>query len=123
MLGAFGMAVREGRFSNKRHGVLAEGTVRGTISHVVQTFRATGRNNPTKDSDLELSTLLSRQLRALKNEDPKQEQQKALPFIVLDEVAKRSSTELEVALAQLSIGAAFFACRSCEYSKVPKGEE
>ena len=123
MLGAFGMAVREGRFSGERHGVLAEGTVRGTISNVVQTFRATGRQNPTKDGDFELSILLSRQLRALKNEDPKQQQQKTLPFIVLDEVAKRSSTELEIALAQLSIGAAFFACRSCEYSKVPKGDE
>jgi hypothetical protein len=32
-------------------------------------------------------------------------------------------TELDIALAQLTIGAAFFACRSCEYLIVPKTEE
>jgi hypothetical protein len=60
MLGAFAIAVRSGQFSEKCHGVLAEGTVGGTISHLVQTFRAKGRQNPTKDGDLELSILLSR---------------------------------------------------------------
>jgi hypothetical protein len=48
MLGAFAMAVREGRFLWDCHEVLVEGTVRGAISHVVQTFRAAGRQNPTK---------------------------------------------------------------------------
>ena len=119
------MAVREGRFSRtrERHEALAEGTVRGTISHVVQAFRTAGRQNPTKDEDHELSILLSRQYRAFKNDDPQQKQQKALPFIVLDELAKRQVTELDNALVQLTIGAAFFACRSCEYSIVPKSEE
>jgi hypothetical protein len=60
MLGAFAMAVRSGQFCEKCHRVLAEGTVQGTISHVVQTFRANGRQNPTKYGDLELSILLSR---------------------------------------------------------------
>jgi hypothetical protein len=54
---------------------------------------------------------------------PKKQKQKALPFIVLDELAKRQATELDIALAQLTIGAAFFACLSCEYSIVPKMEE
>jgi hypothetical protein len=39
-------------------GYWAEGTFWGTISHVVQTFRANGRQNPTKDGDLEHSILL-----------------------------------------------------------------
>ena len=42
---------------------------------------------------------------------------------MLEELAKRQVTELDIALSQLTIGAAFFACRSCEYSIVPKTEE
>jgi hypothetical protein len=50
-------------------------------------------------------------------------QQKALPFIMLDKLAKRQVTELDIALGKLTIGAAFFTCRSCEYLTVPKREE
>jgi len=122
MLGAFAVVVREGRFTRNRTDTLAEGTVCGTISHVVQAFWESGRQNPTKDTDNMLSILLSRQFRAYCNDDPKEKQQKALPFIVLDELAKRQVTELEKAIAQLTIGEAFFACRSCEYLKVPRRE-
>jgi hypothetical protein len=59
-IGAFAMAVRSRRFSGECYETLAEGTVRGTISHVVQAFLAKGRHNPTKDADNELSILLSR---------------------------------------------------------------
>ncbi len=103
--------------------VLVEGTVRGAISHVVQTFRAAGRQIPTKDNDREHSILLSRQYQMYKNKDPQQKQQKALPFIVLNKLAKRQVTELDIALGQLTIEAAFFACRSCKYLTVPKREE
>jgi len=48
------------------------------ISSVVQTFRSSGRQNPMKDADNELSILLSRQFRAFRNDDPKEKQQKAL---------------------------------------------
>jgi hypothetical protein len=54
MLGAFAMADREGRFLQECHEPLAKGTVQGTISHVVQAFRAKGRLNPTKDTDIKL---------------------------------------------------------------------
>jgi hypothetical protein len=84
MLGAFAMAVRTGRFLREKYKTLAEGTVRSTISHVVQTFREKGRPNPTKDTDHELSIFLSRQFHAFRNDDPKQAQQKALPFSVLN---------------------------------------
>jgi hypothetical protein len=47
-------------------------------------------------------------------------QQKALPFAVLDELAKRQVTDLGKAIVQLTIIAAFFACRSCEYLNVPR---
>jgi hypothetical protein len=77
------MAVREGWFSLNRSDALVESTVRGAISHVVQAFRESGRHNPTKDADNMLSVLLSRQFRANRNDDPKEVQQKALPFFVL----------------------------------------
>jgi hypothetical protein len=119
MLGKFALAVRTGNFLGEKYKTLAAGTVRSTISHVVQTFREKGRPNPTKDANRELSILLSRQFRTYRNDDPKQAQQKALPFSVLDKLAKRQVTELDQSIVQLTIGASFFACRSYEYSKVP----
>jgi hypothetical protein len=119
LLGAFAMAVRKGRFTKNCTEPLVEGTVRGTISHVVQAFRESGRQNPSKDADNMLSILLSRQFRAYCNNDPKEVQQKALPFCVLEKLAKRQVSELYKAISQLTIGAAFFACRSCKYLKVP----
>ena len=116
------MAVREGRFTKDRTEPLVEGTVRGAISHVVQAFRESGRQNPTKDADNMLSVLLSRQFRSYRNDDPKEIQQKALSFIVLRELAKRQVSELDKAISQLTICAGFFACRSCEYLKVPRRE-
>lgn len=42
---------------------------------------------------------------------------------VISELWKRQNTETEMALAQLTVGAYFFACRSCEYLKVPQDEK
>jgi hypothetical protein len=89
---------------------------------VVQAFWESGRQNPTKDADNMLSVLLSRQFRAYWNDDPKEVQQKALPFSVLNELAKRQFSELDRAITRLTISAAFFACHSCEYLKVPQRE-
>jgi hypothetical protein len=116
------MAVREGRFLKDCTEPLVEGTVQGAISHVVQAFWESGRQNPTKDTDNMLSILLSRQFRVYCNEDPKQVQQKALPFVVLNELAKRQVTEFDRAVAQLTISAAFLACPSCKCLKVPRRE-
>jgi hypothetical protein len=63
------------------------------------------------------------QFRAFRNDDPKEEQQKALPFSVLGKFAKRQVTETDKGITQLTIGAAFFACRLCKFSKVPRREE
>jgi hypothetical protein len=71
------------------YGTLAEGTVCSTISHVVQAFQEKGRSNPTKDSDHKLSLLLSRQFRAFQNDNPKEKQQKALPFSVFNKLAEQ----------------------------------
>ena len=117
------MALREGRFSGQAYDQLAASTVQSTISYVAQTFRERGRPNPTKDEDGELGRLLSRQYRSFKNNDPPPVQQKALPACALREMAKLSITETQRATSQLAIGAFFFACRSCEYLKVPQAQK
>ena len=75
------------------------------------------------DDDLQLGRLLSRLYRGLKNKDPNPAQQKALPIGVLREVAKLKFSETQRAIGQLSIGAFFFASRSCKYLKVPQQEK
>ncbi len=90
------MAVREGQFLQDCHEVLVEGTVHGTVSHAVQAFQAAGRQNSTKDDDVELRILLSQQYQGYKNKDPQQVQQKSLSFMVLDKLAKRQFTELDM---------------------------
>ena len=57
-----------------------------------------------------------------RNDDPKQVQQKTLPFVVLNKLAKSQVTELDRAVAQLTISTAFFACHSCKYLKFPRRE-
>ena len=123
VLGAFAMALRQGRFSGPAYDTLVESTVRSTISFVSQKFREDDRPNPTKDEDGELGRLLSRLFRAFKNEDPNPKQQKALPIGVLRELAKLQVTESQKAITQLAIGAIFFAMRSCEYLSAPQAEK
>ena len=65
------------------------------MSNVVQTFRLSGRQNPTKDADNEHSILLSRQFWAFRNDNPKEKQKNALPFAILDELVKRQVTETD----------------------------
>jgi hypothetical protein len=52
LLGAFAMAVRNKRFSDSCFNTLAEGTGRGTISNVVQTFWLLGGNASWKNPHL-----------------------------------------------------------------------
>eukprot|EP00957_Ditylum_brightwellii_P078023 5930761-Ditylum_brightwellii.AAC.2 len=61
LMEAFAMALHEGRFLRKSYDTLAEGTVRGAISYVAQTFQENNCPNPTKDNDSKLGQLLSRQ--------------------------------------------------------------
>lgn len=51
LMGAFAMALREGRYSRRAHDTLVEATIRNTVSYVAQTFREEGRPNPTRDDD------------------------------------------------------------------------
>ncbi len=111
LLGAFAVALRNGRFLPKSDGPLAEGTICGAISHVAQTFQDCGEQNLTKDEDSKLSCFLQRLFWGLQNSDWNVKQQKALPVCVLQELAKQDITNQDIALTQLAIGAFFFACR------------
>ena len=115
---AFAQAMREATFSKGNVNSLAEGTIRTTIDYVAQTFRADNRPDPKVDDGGRLSCILQQQYKGYKNLDGNTKQQKALPLIVLRELAKNKSTVENLALAQLVIGALFFAMRSCKYSKV-----
>ena len=90
---------------------------------MASSFRDNDCSNPTLDEDGNLGRLLSHQFRAFKNKDPAPKQQKALPSIALKELFNKNATEQQQALANLAIGAFFFACRSCEYLKVWEQEK
>ena len=123
LLGGFAEALRSGKFSGPSIETLAEVTIRNAISYVAATFRDKGRPNPTLDEDGELARILSRQFRAYRNTDPPVKQQKAIPACILLEMMKCDATERQKAIAQLAVGGFFFACRSCEYLKVPQSEK
>jgi hypothetical protein len=94
------------------------GTVRGDLDSLVQTFRADKHKNPTLDADGKFSSLLSWQLSGFKSVDPGTIRQKAISINVLKTMLERANTPAEIAAADLAMGAFFYACRSCEYSKV-----
>ena len=102
---------------------MASSTIKSTINNVVATFRRDGRPNPTRDTDGQLAWILARQYRAYKNNDPKEVPEKALPSCIFSYIALNQTTEQTKAISQLIIGAFFFACRSCEYLKVPKAHD
>ena len=58
-----------------------------------------------------LASFLQRQFRALKNKDPKEKQQKAIPACLIAKIAKQKLTELQCAISQLII-LAFFLCHA-----------
>ena len=75
------------------------------------------------DDNNEKSIILQRQLRAYKNEDPPPEGQQCLPLSAFKSIHNDRSSPLNETISQLISGALFFACRSCEYSKVPSSEK
>ncbi len=82
---------------------LASGTVSGAIGHVAATLRSHGYPNPSHDEHGNLNWYLSRQYRAYKILDPKENQKKAIPFSILSLIAQVQTTETQKATAQLTI--------------------
>jgi hypothetical protein len=97
---------------------VGEGSVRAALDAVASTFRSNGLPSPIHEPSGRLLYVLGRQLKGYKNNDPGSKPQKALPPSVIREVATITNTPLDLAIAQLVVGAFFFAMRSCEYSTV-----
>jgi hypothetical protein len=128
IMGAFAAAYRAGRFSpkhNPAHGAaVGSKTVRAAIDAVAATFRANYHSSPIHDPiTTRLVFLLQRQLKGYTNQDPAEKPQKALTPRILRALSTLQHTTLDAAISQLTVGAFFFAMRSCEYSKVSKSEE
>ena len=122
IMSGFAQAVRSGSFSKRNNGHLVEGTVATTIAHVAQTFRTNNQCDPRLDQDGKTCFILQEQLRGYKNLDGATIKQKALPLSVVRKILDLATTEKDLALAWLFIGAIFFAMRSCEYLKTNREE-
>ena len=118
VLGAFAHSVRQASFSGPRFPRLAASTVRDTVSYVCTTFRHNQRRDPGKDDIGQPSLLLRRQFRGYGQSDPAERPEKAITCRLLREIASVGETEEDRAVGQLTVGAFFFAMRSCEYSGV-----
>lgn len=118
LIAAFAQSVRDAEYSTAAFTSLAAGTVQAAVNYVAQTFIDHFKGDPRKDESGATSRLLSQQYRGYKNTDPPAKQQKAVTCSILREMGKHTSTLKDLATAQLSSGAFFFAMRSCEYTKV-----
>jgi hypothetical protein len=74
---------------------------------VAAVFRKNGHDDPKRDAEHNVARILRRQLRSYKKDDPKEEQQKALPVCVLRLILSSKSTEICQAMGELA-GAAHF---------------
>ena len=126
IVGAFAAALRRRQFSRPDTTELAAGTVQETIAKLGEVFRANVGYNPTYvPGTEELHPALSRQFKGMRNQDPGEKQQRALPVCVYQEFHRMAADtnespapDLDKALAQLLTLAFFFCMRSCEYSDV-----
>jgi hypothetical protein len=57
-MGAFAMAIREGRFSRPGDGPLAKKSVEGSVNAVAATFQKNGREAPHWDAERHVGQLL-----------------------------------------------------------------
>ena len=123
IMGAFAVAVREGRFLRPTDGPLAKNSVSDTVNAVAATFQENGREDPHRDAECNVGRLLQRQLRSYSKNDPKAIQQKALPICVYRLLLASPAADLRRAISELAAAAHFWAMRSCEYSKVSRAEQ
>ncbi len=71
IMGAFAVAIREGRFSRPGDGPLAKKSVEGTIDTVAAIFQENGREDPHRDAERHVGQLLQGQLRSYAKDNPK----------------------------------------------------
>jgi hypothetical protein len=76
IMGAFAVAICEGRFSRPGDGPLAKKSVQNTINAVVRTFCENGREDPHRDAERQVSRLLQWQMRSYKKMTQKKNNKK-----------------------------------------------
>jgi hypothetical protein len=104
---------------------LASSTVQETLAKLGEIFRTNVGYNPTYVPGSEhIHPELSRQFNGMRNADPGEVQQKALPVCVYKELHRLansqtgSNSDVDRSVADIMILAFFFCMRSCEYSEV-----
>jgi hypothetical protein len=124
-MGAFAAALRRRHFSRPNEKDLVASTVQETVAKLGEIFRSNVGYNPTHGAgSTGLHPALTRQFRGMRNLDPGEKQQRALPVCVyreLHRLAKLShtgSSPLDSVVAWLQTMAYFWCMRSCEYSDV-----
>ena len=85
---------------------------------ISSTIRYAGNSDPCLDADRKQSVLLYRQYCAYAKLDKPTKNQKTITAPFLLKMKELASTQLDHAIADLAIGAFFFAMRSCKYSTV-----
>jgi hypothetical protein len=105
---------------------LGEGTVEETMAKLGQIFRANVGYNPAHGIvDNRMHPSVARQIKGMKNNDPGEKKQKALPVCVYREIYQQAQSPLanpqDKTIARLQVLAFFFCMQSCEYSDA-KGE-
>jgi hypothetical protein len=117
LFGAFAAALRRRQFSAPNKIPLGAGAIEETMAKLSQIFRANVGYNPAHGS----TNGGWHPSLGMKNNDPGQKQQKALPVCVYREIYNRATSSgepEEITIAWLQVLAFFFCMRSCEYSNV-----
>ena len=112
-----------GRLLGKRKDTVVEGTVRSAAGHLASSFRDNLQQSPFHIAgSSHLRPSIKALLRAFKNVDPPEKRQKAVTPLLLRKLyaSGRSKDDPHAVVADLVIGAFFFAMRSCEFSKTPR---
>ena len=123
IIDAFAMAVREGWFSGQAYDLLVESTVESAVSYVCMTFQENGYQKPSLDKDARTGSFYKDSIEGLRMLTPQRRHQTAIPMCVIDELEKKKTSKLCTAIFQLTCLVIFFACRSCEYLKVPAADQ
>ena len=119
ILGAFAQAVRDREFSPSSKKDLVSSTCKEAVDKVAEVFRTNNRRDPRYgENGTDVNESLKLQYKGYSNKDPETKQQKALTPSFYRHLLNSAKSKKEMAIAHLSIFAFFYACRSCEYSKV-----
>ena len=118
VVGAFGISIRRGEHSSARYTEpLVAGTVNKAISNLATSFSDNDHPDPRLNTDGKIHRHITSISKSFKRSDPQEKAQKAVTPMLLKHLFTRKDN-FSKHIADLINGAFFFACRSCEYSKV-----